>query len=709
MLLGAEIVVAVMLTADQVREAYSRTSSTQKYGEWRADRVRRIARFQTWLLDVQGQGTDDEVRQGFLDHFEDGFQSLNPIFRDRIIRDVPRFREAVKELLAESVPVSQRLDQALEGDRHIEGMGHGLATEYLMIARPDKYCIWNEKSKSGLEALDRWPVFSRGQSPGQRYEHILQAVQELRDQIGSPDFPDTDQFLHFVGAPEDEGKAALAAISQSQGSSRPVVADHPTPNPPSVWWVNQGTTYSVARDGAFLWAPKLGRDGRPRDHWLRLRELRPDDIVLHNADGRIRAVSHVVLPAVDATKPDSLANEEWGSEGLRVRTDYRELRDPIVVADIPAALRTPSAGPFTVAGGVKQGYIFPLSRPEYDELCRLHPELAEGNTTLSKEDFGTGATRTISTPYAEPPWDSIMEQIRNSGLSFDDAIIRRYHLSLKSRRIVILAGVSGTGKTSLALVYARAIGAVPLLVPVAPNWTTNEDLLGCFNVLNGKYSDTDFSRFLRAAEREFREAKSHGVDARPYHVILDEMNLARIEYYFAKLLSVMEINTKSGARSIELGPDDHVELTPNLSVIGTINVDETTQGFSDKVYDRAQVVELPLKPEAIRSHLNGAIYADELFRVWETVKTVAPFAYRVLDDIRAYIDHAQEMGESWESALDEQVVQKVLPKLNRTDSAVRQALTELEIIFTSDKFPLSREKTQYMLRGCIENGFASYF
>jgi len=202
-----------MLTDEQLRDIYRRTSSTPKYLEWRKDRVTRLARFQKWLLNVAGSGTDTDLRSGYLEHFGDPFQSLNAIYRERVVKDPGKFRKAVRGLLDESIPIVSRLDRLLDGSEHIEGMGRGLSTEYLMIAHPDKYCLWNSKTENGLTALERMPTFTSSQSSGERYGMILQAVTDLRDIIGSTDYPDTDQFLHFVGAPEDEGREALAAVS----------------------------------------------------------------------------------------------------------------------------------------------------------------------------------------------------------------------------------------------------------------------------------------------------------------------------------------------------------------------------------------------------------------------------------------------------------------------------------------------------------------
>ena len=132
------------------------------------------------------------------------------------------------------------------------------------------------------------------------------------------------------------------------------------------------------------------------------------------------------------------------------------------------------------------------------------------------------------------------------------------------------------------------IGAEYCLVPVAPNWTTNEDLLGYVDPLTERlYHHTVFSYFLgEAAAQEYEQARDEGRLAIPYHLVLDEMNFARVEYYFAKFLSAMEVRARSGVAPIDLGAQKVINLYPNLYFIGTINVDDTTHGFCDKIYDR---------------------------------------------------------------------------------------------------------------------------
>ncbi|HEX8394971.1 MAG TPA: AAA family ATPase [Longimicrobium sp.] len=311
-------------------------------------------------------------------------------------------------------------------------------------------------------------------------------------------------------------------------------------------------------------------------------------------------------------------------------------------------------------------------------------------------------------PYTAPAWDEIVAAIGRQGIRIDERTLRRYHLALGTRGFVVLAGVSGTGKTWLAEAYARALGARYLVVPVAPNWTTNEDLLGYVNPLDGQYHDTPFSRFLRAAAAEYLAASERERAPRPFHLVLDEMNLARVEYYFARFLSAMELRARDGTAAIELAPDDEVLLPPNLLFIGTVNVDETTHGFADKVYDRAQLVELEASREAMDAHLAGAGHGPALLEVWEAVREVAPFAFRVADEVGKYVAAGQAAGAPADELVDEQLLQKVLPKIRGTDLRVGAALERLEAL-ADGRYPLTHVRVRRMLDSFRQHGFASYF
>lgn len=317
---------------------------------------------------------------------------------------------------------------------------------------------------------------------------------------------------------------------------------------------------------------------------------------------------------------------------------------------------------------------------------------------------------TSEAPRDEVP--SILEigdAVKAAGLRIEDRMLRRYHAALRARGFVVLAGLSGTGKTWLTRLYAGAVGARYEIVAVAPNWTGPEDLLGYLNPLADKFNPTAFTLFLEAAAAEWKEAEAQGRKTREHHLVLDEMNLARVEHYFARFLSAMEIREQSPGRvaEVELHPGRTVPLTPNLRFIGTVNVDETTHGFADKVFDRAQLVELEAPREMIAAQIGEADYKEALLRVWDAVREVAPFAFRVVDDIDSYLEEAKLLGVPWQEALDEQVLQKVLPKLRGSDPRIGTALLRLRDACAD--MPLSLARVSAMQQRFVDHGFVSYF
>ncbi len=311
--------------------------------------------------------------------------------------------------------------------------------------------------------------------------------------------------------------------------------------------------------------------------------------------------------------------------------------------------------------------------------------------------------------YQPPPFERIYEAVQASDMILDRRTLRRYHVSLQTRGFVVLSGPSGTGKTWLTELYAGAVGAEYLPQPVSPNWTTDEDLLGYYNPVEGEYHHTDVSRFLQEAEEAYKNAEARGHRPRPYHLLLDEMNLARVEYYFAKFLSKMERRQRGESTRLKLGPDSSVLLPPNLSVVGTVNIDETTHDFADKVYDRAQLIEMEAPRRGLAKKLEGKPYKDTLLSVWDAVSGASPFAFRVLEETAEYVNVAERHGASWEEALDEQLLQKVLPKVKGTERAVETALKGFLDVLDEERFPLSCEKARAMQKDFQNHGFASYF
>ncbi|MBN3946964.1 MAG: tetratricopeptide repeat protein [Nostoc sp. NMS7] len=144
-----------------------------------------------------------------------------------------------------------------------------------------------------------------------------------------------------------------------------------------------------------------------------------------------------------------------------------------------------------------------------DDL-RIAVELFEKEKDVDNHEEAQRLLNTIHPDYSEPEFSVIYQNVCSKKLQISESVLRRYHLALKTRKFVILSGISGTGKTWLTKAYAEAIGAKYLLVPVAPNWTTNEDLLGYFNPIDihKNYHHTEFSHFLEQAAEEYEKAKA---------------------------------------------------------------------------------------------------------------------------------------------------------------------------------------------------------
>ena len=488
---------------------------------------------------------------------------------------------------------------------------------------------------------------------------------------------------------EQQLEALLKGCKESSGHER------------KYWWVNQGGTHQDEVDGGYLWAPLQSKSGAVISHHQNMADLKVGDRVFNYWAGRIQAVSTITEEAAYSQIPAELADHDWEPQGRLARVDVGILDDPVSLDDIPLEWRQEERGPFNRNGGVNQGYLYPVSQDFTTKLSGRFPQLAQ------RVSIGCGVPGETPTAYIEPDLETIRSRIGAEGMVIEHRTLRRFHLSLRSRGFVILSGISGTGKTWLAQAYARAVGGCELLVPVAPNWTTNEDLLGYLNPMSGVYHDTPFSKFLREAALAWKAAVEEEREPVPYYLVLDEMNLARVEYYFATFLSALEVRQRDEITSVHLG-DERVTLTPNLRFIGTVNVDETTHGFADKVYDRAQLIELEAPREALQRHLADSPVAKTLLEAWDALHEVAPFAFRVIDDIRKYVEEATTLGVKIEEALDEQMLQKLLPKVHGIEPRIEQALTGF-IELCGDGFPLSSNKASRMLIGFNKHGSASYF
>jgi 5-methylcytosine-specific restriction protein B len=312
-----------------------------------------------------------------------------------------------------------------------------------------------------------------------------------------------------------------------------------------------------------------------------------------------------------------------------------------------------------------------------------------------------------------PPSISVIDiekAVKALGGYYPGGEVGRYHAALNflpRKHFVIVAGLSGTGKTQLALKYARAIHGLnsedidPLLFlcPVRPEWTDPTGLTGYYDVLSNRYVVPPFLQavLLATAHRDS-----------PVFVILDEMNLARVEYYFSDVLSAIETEEPLQLHSSGVPLEGttgtsilaELPLPANLYVTGTINIDETTNTVSDKVLDRAVVInmtdvdlggflsDLEMREPALKN--SRASCETQLLTVYDIMATHSiGFGYRVAEEVvRYHAFAAQHLKQAPAAILDDLMVQKVLVKLRGTDKQRQMLLGLLKALA-----PLARSQT----------------
>ena len=344
--------------------------------------------------------------------------------------------------------------------------------------------------------------------------------------------------------------------------------------------------------------------------------------------------------------------------------------------------------------------------PAIDEIETVPPELVPPDRS-SKETFAPAVLGNILNAFDKLPY------------IFPRSIVARLHIALHShpsKHFVLLSGLSGTGKTKLAEVYANAYHQIEKtkdnkyfhVEPVQPDWTDPSGLLGYVNPLleQGTYVTTPFLMFLLDAV---------GDPGKPYFVCLDEMNLARVEYYFAPFLSAMESHGKirihDAADEIDTIPPE-VDWPANLFIIGTVNMDETTYAFSDKVLDRAFTFdfwEVELNAFSERFAATNADFPKDLleyvFGVLNQVKAILVparqhFGYRTAEEILLFMNTNQKAGAGGlerKDALDHVLFMKVLPKLRgQNTTALETCLKSLHGLLNEHGLQVCAAKLQTM-------------
>lgn len=384
-----------------------------------------------------------------------------------------------------------------------------------------------------------------------------------------------------------------------------------------------------------------------------------------------------------------------------------------------------------------------VAREVIAELANRRKEQAEKWKNLDAPVVNEAALRKADETVDEKEWlEDFTNSLEPHGFVFDERAIRAFHTGLKCAThtpLVVLAGISGTGKSLLPELYSAALGANFLSVPVQPRWDSPQDLFGFYNYMEGRYKATELARLLWQFDIYNNPAagekwKSGGLPLNL--VLLDEMNIARVEYYFSDLLSKLETRkgidvADDGERrkaEIELecnAADDakamrRLFVSPHTLFVGTMNEDESTQMLSDKVIDRSNVLRFGLPKVMIDPDGTNRKQPDKgsFMKFWADKKriavadwdkwcrpieaknnseelsflrdTVLPVLLAMNEVDRAYgirVDDAMKMyvlnyPGDYRSAVADQIEMKILPKLNGLEfqnpkfDGIKRAMTE---------------------------------
>jgi hypothetical protein len=306
-------------------------------------------------------------------------------------------------------------------------------------------------------------------------------------------------------------------------------------------------------------------------------------------------------------------------------------------------------------------------------------------------------------------------------LFYDIDDIRRFVAGMAVSKIIILQGMSGTGKTSLAHAFGSFIDNPSTVIPVQPMWKERTDLVGYYNEFTKRFNET------LLLEKMYEANYSDDI----YITVLDEMNIARVEYYFAEFLSLLELPNPD-ERFLDVVPDmwptdpeqlvdGRIKLPNNMWFIGTANNDDSTFAISDKVYDRAMVLNLDNRSERFAAlptanmHVSAKQFAslvDEAVKEYDVSRRNRKrleeldkylvehfhitFGNRIMKQIRTYIPVYISCGGDELDALDDILAKKVMRKLETQNpiylrNSAEGLISYLDELFGADKMTVCKE------------------
>lgn len=369
---------------------------------------------------------------------------------------------------------------------------------------------------------------------------------------------------------------------------------------------------------------------------------------------------------------------------------------------------------------------------EYDEEGNVKNELKEGESRffkLSSVDakFKEYTPEEIHNNFTLQELCDLFRNFSASklGLYYDINLIRLFIASFASNKLIILEGISGTGKTSLAYAFGEFTKNETTVASVQPSWRDSTEIFGYFNEFTKKFNETEI------LEKMYEAQYTDEV----YITLLDEMNISRVEYYFAEMLSILELPNKKDW-VVELVPnvwpgdpekldEGKLKIPENMWYVGTINNDDSTFMITDKVYDRAMPIAIDDKCEAFGAPDTEAVqisykYFGGLFDraekehpvTDETLEKVAQldryvidhfrlaFGNRIVKQLREFVPSFVACGGDEVAGIDYLIAHKILRKFEQLNLAyikdeIDGLINYLEKLFGTGKTP---ECKTYLLR-----------
>lgn len=311
-------------------------------------------------------------------------------------------------------------------------------------------------------------------------------------------------------------------------------------------------------------------------------------------------------------------------------------------------------------------------------------------------------------------------------LYYDIRMIRHFIASFGAARIVILQGISGTGKTSLPYAFGKFVQNDSTVVSVQPAWRERTELYGYFNEFTKKYTETDFLTAIYGANF-YRD---------PHLIILDEMNIARVEYYFAEMLSILEMPRQEEWKiDVTTATWDNdpvginngkIQIPNNTWFVGTINNDDSTFAVADKVYDRAIPIDLDSRATPFEAEPTDpiSISSDRLIQLFDEAKKnysissenmdkleqmneylienfKLAFGNRIMKQLGDYVPCYMACGGTQIEAIDFMVAKKVLRKFESLNLGfMKDELTKfsnyLDKTFGKDSMKICKDYIAYL-------------